>query len=123
MRKEVPSSECRVPSSELRVLISIQQHVPHWQIPSESVAALRARFPHIDFIYAQTDQERAKGLAECDVAYTWILRPHEFEQAPKLRWLLLHDLAHMRRPLLFRGVTRGSPAPKIGLKTALQNLP
>ena len=71
----------------MRVLISIQQHVPHWQIPSESVAALRARFPHIDFIYAQTDQERAKGLAECDVAYTWILRPHEFEQAPKLRWL------------------------------------
>ena len=71
----------------MKVLISIQQHVPHWQIPAASVPILRTHFPHIDFIYAQTDEERASGLAECDVAYTWILRSHELERAPKLRWL------------------------------------
>jgi phosphoglycerate dehydrogenase-like enzyme len=71
----------------VNVLISIQQHVPHWQIPPESVAKLRARFPRIDFIYARTDDERAGGLAVCDVACTWILRAHELERAPRLRWV------------------------------------
>jgi phosphoglycerate dehydrogenase-like enzyme len=71
----------------VRVLISIQQHVPHWQIPPESVARLRAHFPHIEFIYAQSDQERTNGLAECDVAYTWILNAREFDGAPRLRWV------------------------------------
>jgi phosphoglycerate dehydrogenase-like enzyme len=71
----------------VKVLISIQQHVPHWQIPAESVARLRTHFPHIEFAYAQTDQERASGLAECDVAYTWILRAHELERATRLRWV------------------------------------
>ncbi|MGH9204555.1 MAG: hypothetical protein ACRD2A_25285, partial [Vicinamibacterales bacterium] len=63
----------------MNVLISIQQHVPHWQIPPGTVAMLRARFPHIDFIYATTDEERARGFADCDVAFTWILRAHELE--------------------------------------------
>jgi D-2-hydroxyacid dehydrogenase (NADP+) len=71
----------------VKVLISLQQHVQHWQIPPESVAKLRTHFPHIDFIYARTDDERESGLVECDVAYTWILRAHELEQAPRLRWL------------------------------------
>jgi phosphoglycerate dehydrogenase-like enzyme len=71
----------------VRVLISIQQHVPHWQIPPESIEVLRARFPHVDFLYATTDEERASGLSDCDVAYTWILKAHEFERAPRLRWL------------------------------------
>jgi hypothetical protein len=64
----------------VKVLISLQQHVPHWQIPPEAVDILRTHFPHIDFIYATTDQERAAGLAECDVAYTWILRAHELNK-------------------------------------------
>jgi D-2-hydroxyacid dehydrogenase (NADP+) len=71
----------------VKVLVSIQQHVPHWQIPPDAVAMLRSRFPHIEFIYATTDDERSRGLADCDVAYTWILRAHELEQAPKLRWV------------------------------------
>ncbi len=71
----------------MRVLISIQQPVKQWQIPAEGVATLRARFPDIEFIHATTDDERARGLAECDAAYTWILKAAEFATAPKLRWL------------------------------------
>lgn len=71
----------------MKVLISIQQPVTQWQIPAEAVAALRTRFPHIDFSHATTDEERAHGLAECDVAYTWILNKAEFDRAPKLRWV------------------------------------
>lgn len=71
----------------MKVLISIQQPVKQWQIPAEGVATLRARFPHIEFIHATTDDERARGLADCDAAYTWILKAAEFAKAPTLRWL------------------------------------
>jgi phosphoglycerate dehydrogenase-like enzyme len=71
----------------LKVLISIQQPVKQWQIPAEGVAALRARFPHIEFVHATSDDERSRGLVDCDVAYTWILKAAEFAQAAKLRWI------------------------------------
>jgi phosphoglycerate dehydrogenase-like enzyme len=71
----------------VKVLVSIQQPVKQWQIPAECVATLRARFPHIEFIHATSDEERARGLADCDVAYTWILKAHEFAAAAKLRWI------------------------------------
>lgn len=71
----------------MKVLISIQQPVTQWQIPDEGVATLRARFPHIEFVHATSDDERARGLADCDVAYTWILHKPELDRAPKLRWV------------------------------------
>lgn len=71
----------------MKVLISIQQPVKQWQIPPEGVATLRARFPQIEFIHATTNETRRQGLADCDVAYTWILDKSELERAPKLRWV------------------------------------
>lgn len=71
----------------MRILVSIQQPVRQWQIPAEGVAALRARFPHIEFIHATSDDQRARGLADCDVACTWILKASELATATKLRWL------------------------------------
>ncbi len=71
----------------MKVLISIQQPVAQWQIPVEGVETLRKRFPHIQFLYATTDDERAAALPECEAAYTWILQARELAQAPKLRWV------------------------------------
>jgi phosphoglycerate dehydrogenase-like enzyme len=71
----------------MKVLISIQQPVTQWQIPADSVAVLRKRFPFIHFIHATTPEERAAGLAECDVMYTWILADCELDEAPKLKWV------------------------------------
>lgn len=71
----------------MKILVSIQQPVTQWQIPAASVATLRARFPHIEFIHATNDDERARGLADCDAAYTWILRAPEFATARRLRWV------------------------------------
>jgi len=71
----------------VKVLVSIQQAVKQWQIPADGVATLRARFPDMEFISATSDEERARGLVDCDVAYTWILTSEEFATAPKLRWL------------------------------------
>ena len=71
----------------MKILISIQQPVKQWQIPAESVDKLRQRFPHIQFVYATTPQERADGLKEADAAYTWILNADELRGAEKLRWV------------------------------------
>jgi len=71
----------------MKILISIQQPVKQWQIPSEGVDALRERFPAIQFIHATSMEQRADGLRECDAAYTWILDSEELSQAPKLKWV------------------------------------
>jgi phosphoglycerate dehydrogenase-like enzyme len=71
----------------MKVLISIQQAVTQWQIPPESVAKLRARFPLINFIHATTTEQRAEGLQSCDAAYTWILDAAELAAAPQLKWV------------------------------------
>ncbi len=104
----------------MKVLVSIQQAVAQWQIPADSVATLRARFPHIEFIYATTDDERGRGLAVCDAAYTWILTAAELAAAPRLRWLHTSAVAveTLCLPELFaRGVvvsnTRGVQAVPI----------
>jgi phosphoglycerate dehydrogenase-like enzyme len=71
----------------MKILISIQQPVHAWQIPVEGVARLRERFPDIDFVHATSDDARARGLADCEVAYTWILSPAEVASASKLKWV------------------------------------
>jgi D-2-hydroxyacid dehydrogenase (NADP+) len=71
----------------MKILVSIQQPVTQWQIPAEGVETLRKRFPHIQFIHAQSAEERAAALPECDAAFTWILKNHEFDRASKLRWV------------------------------------
>jgi D-2-hydroxyacid dehydrogenase (NADP+) len=71
----------------MRVLISIQQRVPQWQIPEASVDALVARFPEVQFTYARTAEDRALGLAGAVAAFTWTLTPEELVRAPGLRWV------------------------------------
>lgn len=71
----------------MRVLISIQQPVPAWQIPPDAVARLAAQFPDVTFEHATDAEARARGLARCDVAYTWILSADEVAAAPLLRWV------------------------------------
>jgi phosphoglycerate dehydrogenase-like enzyme len=71
----------------MKVLVSIQQPVKAWQIPADGVERLRRRFPEITFTHATDDETRARGLAECDVAYTWILSAAEAAQAKRLRWV------------------------------------
>lgn len=71
----------------MKILVSVQQPVMHWQVPPEGVAALRARFPQIQFTHATSPEERAKALTDCDAAYTWILDADELAAAPKLQWV------------------------------------
>jgi len=71
----------------VKVLISIQQPVTQWQIPADGVDVLRRRFPQVEFVHATTPEQRADGLRDCDVAYTWILKTDECASAAKLKWV------------------------------------
>jgi phosphoglycerate dehydrogenase-like enzyme len=98
----------------MNVLISIQQPVRAWQIPVEGVDTLRRRFPEIVFDHATDDEARARALAECDIAYTWIMSAAELAVARRLKWVHTSAVAveTLALPELFaRGVivsnTRG----------------
>ena len=69
------------------VLVSIQQPVHAWQIPAECVATLRQRFPKLTWTHATDAAMRQDGLAQCDIAFTWILSAAELALAPRLRWV------------------------------------
>jgi phosphoglycerate dehydrogenase-like enzyme len=69
------------------ILISIQQPVHAWQIPLAGVETLRRRFPDITWIHATDPAMRQAGLAQCDVALTWILSAAELASAPRLAWV------------------------------------
>lgn len=71
----------------MTILISLQSKVDAWSIPPAGVETLRARFPDLEFIYAANPGERARGLAACDVAYTWLLSADELRSAPRLQWV------------------------------------
>jgi phosphoglycerate dehydrogenase-like enzyme len=70
-----------------QVLISIQQPVKAWQIPPDGVERLRRLFPGVGFVHATDAGARARALADCDVAYTWILSTDEVDRAPRLKWV------------------------------------
>ncbi|MCC7123831.1 MAG: D-2-hydroxyacid dehydrogenase [Acidobacteria bacterium] len=104
----------------MTVLIHIQHPVPQWRIPDAVVESLRARFPDVSFVNAKTPEERAAGLADADVLYTWILSAAELARAPKVRWFHTSAVAleTLCLPELFaRGVrvsnTRGVQAVPI----------
>jgi phosphoglycerate dehydrogenase-like enzyme len=104
----------------MHVLISIQQPVHAWQIPTACVDRLRRRFPDVNFTHATDDDTRARALADCDVAYTWIMSREEAAAARCLRWVHTSAVAVETLPLpdLFgRGIlvsnTRGVQARPI----------
>jgi phosphoglycerate dehydrogenase-like enzyme len=71
----------------MNVLVSIQQPVPQWQIPAECVSVLRARFPGVHFDHATSEAERAGGLRQCEIAFTWHLNEAELDTAVRLQWV------------------------------------
>jgi phosphoglycerate dehydrogenase-like enzyme len=104
----------------MHVLISIQQPVHAWQIPATCVDRLRRRFPDVTFTHATDEDTRARAIAECDAAFTWIMSRAEAAVARKLRWVHTSAVAVETLPLdeLFaRGIvvsnTRGVQARPI----------
>jgi phosphoglycerate dehydrogenase-like enzyme len=104
----------------MKVLVSIQQPVPQWQIPPGCVDVMRGRFPDVDFVYATREPDRADGLRRCEIAFTWHLSEAELGTAARLQWVHTSAVAveTLCLPQLFdRGIvvsnTRGVQAVPI----------
>jgi len=78
--------------SRLSVLVAIHHRVDAWTIPSAHVGALRAQFPHVNFLHAHDRQENLALAPDADVAFALILSADVVERAPRLRWV--HGSAH-----------------------------
>jgi phosphoglycerate dehydrogenase-like enzyme len=71
----------------MKALIYISWPVKAWCIPDAQVAALRAAFPDIEFLYAATRDEAADLVRDADIAFTPFLTAEMVASAPRLRWV------------------------------------
>jgi phosphoglycerate dehydrogenase-like enzyme len=75
------------PHRRLEVLVAIFSDTVAWTIPAAHVGRLRARFPHVTFHHAGTEDDMARLIAPCEVAFTSRLTAAALANAPNLRWL------------------------------------
>ncbi len=70
----------------MKVVVSIFAD-PAWTIPARCVAALRARFPHIAFAHATSDEQLTLEIQDSEIAFLSRLRPDQLAVARELRWI------------------------------------
>jgi phosphoglycerate dehydrogenase-like enzyme len=58
-----------------------------WVLPPEQVERLRRQFPDLTIVDAPARDERLRELADTDVAFLSRLKPDEFAEAPRLKWI------------------------------------
>ncbi|HEY4217948.1 MAG TPA: D-2-hydroxyacid dehydrogenase [Gemmatimonadaceae bacterium] len=71
----------------MKILIYISWPVRAWSIPDEQVAALRARFPRIEFVQVRTLEDAKDAIVDVDACFTPRLTAEMVAHAPKLRWV------------------------------------
>jgi len=71
----------------MKILIYISWPVRAWSIPDEQVAALRARFPRVEFVRARTLDEAADAIVDVDACFAPRITAEMVVSAPKLRWV------------------------------------
>lgn len=70
-----------------------------WNLPRPLIEDLSNRFPGVRFESPRTRAEAEALLPRADVVYGWVVRPHNFAAAKRLRWI--HVSAAGVTPLLF----------------------
>jgi phosphoglycerate dehydrogenase-like enzyme len=56
-------------------------------VPADTLAALRARFPGVEFTPADDAETLAREAADCEVFYGFRFPPELLARAPRLRWI------------------------------------
>jgi phosphoglycerate dehydrogenase-like enzyme len=73
---------------ELRkVLIATHHRLDLWIAPEWFVERLRNQFPGIEFVRLTSYDGIERELVDADVAFTYSLRPEQFKEAHRLRWI------------------------------------
>jgi phosphoglycerate dehydrogenase-like enzyme len=71
----------------VKVLLSVHSDVKAWTLPTAQVHRLRARFPHIEFAHATTDEEAIAEAVDAEVALAGTFGPELLGGANRLRWI------------------------------------
>lgn len=71
----------------LRVLEWVRDPSGVWNMPAEPVAALAREFPGVRFDRPATREAAEALLPEADVVLGYLVRPHNFARAGRLRWI------------------------------------
>lgn len=60
---------------------------PAWTLPPSHVDSLRRRFPGIEFVQANSDDELKEALRDSDATFSSVVRRDAFHEAKRLRWI------------------------------------
>jgi phosphoglycerate dehydrogenase-like enzyme len=71
----------------MNVLVFAAWPVKAWRFPDEKLAVLQARFPHIHFVHAHSQNEALQAAANIDVAFAPHITPDLLAAAPNLTWV------------------------------------
>jgi D-2-hydroxyacid dehydrogenase (NADP+) len=76
------------PNSRSRKLLLVTYHrLDLWIAPEWFADRLRKEFPQLEVVRMTTYEGIEKELADADIAFTFSLRPEQFEHAKRLRWI------------------------------------
>jgi phosphoglycerate dehydrogenase-like enzyme len=78
----------RSPDPPIRkLLIATHHRLELWIAPEWFAERLRREFPQLEVVRMTTYDGIEKQLADSDVAFTFSLRPEQFREAKRLRWI------------------------------------
>lgn len=83
----------------MKLLIVLSHRFELWNAPAWVSERLRRDFPGVEVVHLTRYEGMESDLREAEVAITWSLRPEQFAQAKKLRWI--HSPAAAVHQLMF----------------------
>lgn len=83
----------------MKLLIVLSHRFELWNAPAWVSQRLRQEFPDIEVVHLTRYEGMEADLRQAEVAITWSLRPEQFVQAQKLRWI--HSPAAAVHQLMF----------------------
>jgi phosphoglycerate dehydrogenase-like enzyme len=83
----------------MKILIALHHRFVLWNAPDWLPARLRADFPGNEIVHLPGYEGVAEAITDADVAIAWSIRPEQFSQARKLKWV--HSPAAAVHQLMF----------------------
>src|ERR1700758_191918 len=77
----------RSPDHPIKLLIATHHRLDLWIAPEWFADRLRKAFPQVEVVRLTTYEGIEKQLADADIAFTFSLRPEQFAEAKRLRWI------------------------------------
>ena len=71
----------------MKVVLFFRLQEMRWSLPDSDLAALRARFPQVDFVPVDEDAALEAALTDADAFFGWHFPPGHFAAARRLAWV------------------------------------